>query len=512
MVYNLINSILIFSALFFLLLHQFYILQVQYYERIRYLKYVIKHYKQKKSILIILFMIILISLSFFLISDWLLIISNIILFIFFKNKEKNKLKYTKRIIRMIVMTSIILTILMIPIWLNISLYKVSYLILLYLFIPLLTIILSLIMTPIEYYLKNNYVIKAKNKLKLYHPLIIGITGSYGKTSTKNYLYNLLSIKYRVLMTPKSYNTLMGITKTINDQLLEEHQIFIVEIGVDKKNGMNRTLKLLEVDHCIITSIGPQHLSTFKSIDNILNEKLKLAHAVKENGFIYLNNNNEYLKLCEEKFIGKVIRYSYQKGQEVFVSNLQYQDKQTIFTYNDELHHEILSTNVIGKHLLENIIPCIHLAFILEVDIKKIKYQLRQLSNEAHRMEISVKDNITIIDDAYNSNVTGFRAALDVIKEMKGTRILVTPGLIELGKSWQKINYQLGQYATQCVDKVILVGQSQTVPFKDGLYSSNFNPVNLLVVSSFQQAKEIYLKEKDKCVVLVENDLPDITIN
>ena len=168
----------------------------------------------------------------------------------------------------------------------------------------------------------------------------------------------------------------------------------------------------------------------------------------------------------------------------------------------------LNTNVLGRHQLENLIGSILIAFYLGVDLKKIKRKVRYLNNESHRMEIKYLDNLKIIDDSYNSNVNGFKNALDVLEVQSRYKVLITPGVIELGQDWEKKNRELGSYASSKTDFVVLVGKSVTRPFYLGLVNKGFNESNILVVDTFQEGMEYIRGLDQEVVLLIENDLPD----
>lgn len=511
----LILSFLIFTIFSFVLLHEeLSILQTQFYELKRYFLYKKERDKKKiKSFVLISLILMNLVLFIYLRYKFLIIIIPFLLFIlcFQKRKERIiKLSITSRIKRLIIIYFLVLLISGFPFIYIAESYSYIYLFcyetIVYLLFKLVVSFVVILDYPLEKQIINKYKNLAIKKLKKINPILIGVTGSYGKTSTKNYLYELLSLKYRVCKTPKSYNTLVGILKSINEEMNENCEIMIIELGVDKVDGLNKVLSFLEFDYSIITSIGPQHLKTFITIDNILKEKSKILNKTKK--CIFLNYNNEHLRTLDLSKYCKTLTYSFYNDTNLIASNIKLQEDQMTFKLKYDREELELNTNVLGRHQLENLIGSILIAFYLGVDLKKIKRKVRYLNNERHRMEIKYLDNLKIIDDSYNSNVNGFKNALDVLEVQSRYKVLITPGVIELGQDWEKKNRELGSYASSKTDFVVLVGKSVTRPFYLGLVNKGFNESNILVVDTFQEGME-YIRGLDKEVVLlIENDLPD----
>lgn len=511
---------LILSFVFFLLFSLYFldeelaILQTQFYELKRYLIY--KKDKEKSQVrYILLISMILINLCLFIyykLKFLIVLFPFILLLMFYQNHHKRivKLKYTSRIKR-IIMIYLIITIILGQLFIYLSklhsyIFLFSFEFLIMIIFKLFVSLVILIDKPIEKLITFKYQSKAVRKLKRVKPILIGITGSYGKTSTKNYLYQLLSLKYRVCKTPKSFNTYLGIMKSINEEMDENCEVMIIELGADKVKGLDKILSILEFDYSIITSIGPQHLKTFKTIDNILKEKSKIFAKTKK--CIFLNYNCEYLRTLDLSRYCKSLTYSYYSDSDIYIDDIKTINNQTIFTLNTPNSKLNMATNILGKHQTENLLGSIVIAQYLGISIDKIANKIKYLINESHRMEIKQIGNIKIIDDSYNSNIKGFKCALDVLSVQEGYRVLITPGVIELGNEWERANRELGRYANGKVDFIVLVGKSVTRPLYLGLVTNGFNEENILVVDSFKEGKEYIESIKKEIVLLIENDLPD----
>ncbi len=375
--------------------------------------------------------------------------------------------------------------------------------------PLFVILANIINKPIELAINNHYVNDAKKLLSSSNAKVIGITGSYGKTSVKYYLATLLKAKYNVLMTPESYNTPMGIVKTIRSSLSALHEIFICEMGAKRVGEIKEICDIVHPDAGIITSVGPQHLETFKSLDNIKKTKFELADALPENGMLFLNGNDE--NIASFKGDRKNISYSV-NGTGMYNATIKsLSEKGTEFVVSCPEGECAFSTKLIGTHNVLNITGAIAVSHSMGVDLKSLKTQVAKLQSVPHRLELIPRGNDIIIDDAYNSNPSGTKAALDTLSRFEGVKILLTPGMVELGEKQDELNEEFGKNASKVCDYVILVGKNQTRSIYEGLEKAAF-PKDRIYVSSDLNDAITYaygLNTKgERKIILLENDLPD----
>lgn len=428
-----------------------------------------------------------------------------------KNKQKVSFSITNRVKRMLVTEIVIFVLMIIAGGIN------NCIILKLMIINVISIFIGMIANyiniPIEKHIQNKYIKQAKDILQSMPELIvIGITGSYGKTSVKNYLEKILSTKYEVLATPKNYNTPMGVVKTIRENLKSTHQIFICEMGARRQGHIKEICDIVNPSIGIITSIGPQHLETFKDINGVIKTKFELLeHVKKNNGIMFLNFDNEYLR--KEKTEGIKI-----KTYGIDNSNLDYNgyeinssSKGIEFKIIDELKQEaLLKTRLIGVHNVVNIMGAIGIANYLGVEMKKIIPAVRELKNVEHRLAVNTYGNMTIIDDSYNSNPISSKSAIDTLASFDGIKIVVTPGLIELGNDEEKYNYELGKNLSKVCDYIYLVGEEHSRPIKKGILENNFKQENIFTVNTPNEAVANIrmMNLKDKVNILLENDLPD----
>ena len=378
-------------------------------------------------------------------------------------------------------------------------------------LPIIVPIVNLIMAPIEKLISRRYIVLAKKKLKKYPNLIkIGITGSFGKTSTKFFLQTILSEKYSVLASPFSYNTPMGITKSIIQYLDFSHQILIAEMGARFVGDIKELCELVSPQYGIITSVGEQHLQTFKTLDNIKNTKYELVEGLAKGGLIVFNGENEICQeLYDKTYIDKMIT-GFNDKFDVFASNMVTDKSGTKFTLHIQGQSIDCSTKLLGEHNIEDILTAVALAHKLGLSLQEIANGISRLQPIEHRLQlISSSDNITILDDSYNGSIEGSKKALDILKMFEGEKIVVTPGLVELGVKEKQANIEFGERIAQVADKVIIVNVTHSLDIKQGLLNKNFDEKNIYQIDTLNSISSIIRKMQLKnCTILFYNDLPD----
>ena len=379
--------------------------------------------------------------------------------------------------------------------------------------PILVPLSNLINKPVEKAVQNWYINDAKRILSECPTLHkVGITGSYGKTSMKFYLDELLNSQYNTLKTPESFNTPMGVTITIRRDLKPTHEYFICEMGARRVHEIKELCGIADPHDGIITSVGPQHLETFGSIDNVLNTKFELADHVKaKGGKIYLNGDNELIRKKAPEYPNAVL-YGLNEGNHYRATDISVSDRGTEFTVtapNGETQR--FSMKLLGEHNVQNVLGAIAYAHGTGISLEKLTLPVKRIAAVPHRLQLLDKGgNMTFIDDAYNSNPSGCRAALNVLGLFDACRILVTPGMVELGAKQEELNFEFGQEAAKACDHIVLVGKAQTVPIYNGIKDAGYNMDNVFVADSLNEALDhvgAYQTDKKK-IVLLENDLPD----
>ena len=344
---------------------------------------------------------------------------------------------------------------------------------------------------------KGYIKKAKEKLAASEIKVVGITGSYGKTSTKNVLEKMLEVKYKVLATPRSYNTPLGIARTVNDNDLENYDVFIAEMGARNVGDIAELCAICPPEYSAITGICPQHLESFKSLENVVKTKGEIIDATAKKCYISTD--------CRDYFADSTGAIAFSDC----VSNVIADGKGTCFTLTLGGEKREVKTKLLGAHSAYNIGLCADIAFALGLSIDEIAGVIPELDFVEHRLQLIESNGVNILDDGYNSNVVGARAAIDVLKTLGGKKIVVTPGLVELGVLEESENNNLGARLVG-LDCVILVGETLVTAVKNGYIEGGGDPAKISIVPTLAAAQDKLqsIIEKGDSVLFL-NDLPDI---
>ena len=381
-----------------------------------------------------------------------------------------------------------------------------------LLLPLLVALAALAALPIEKSINRMYMRDAQRRMDAQPGLIrIGITGSYGKTSVKNILYTILSQKYNVLSTPASFNTPMGLTRVIRERLEPAHQIFLAEMGARHRKDIKELTDFIRPTIGVLTSVGPQHLDTFKTLDNIIATKYDLIRAIPADGFAVFNDDHGICADLYEKTLNTPKAIVSRKGGDLWAETVEVTAQGNSFTLcfadGDKLPCQ---TRMLGAHNISNILLACAVAKRLGLSNTQIQRGISQLVPVEHRLQLlKSTGGVTIIDDAFNSNPTGAKAALDVLSRFPGRRIIVTPGMVELGDQEAEYNRDLGREMASAADICVLIGKKHVQPIQEGLLAAGYPAENIHIFPSLNDATawlKGFMRAGD--FILYENDLPD----
>lgn len=468
-----------------------------------------------------IFPILVFIAGWFFVKQYAFMLFGCVYFLLFLIRPKNSyskkpLVVTARVKRLIVTASVlgIIIVAVIMIWQPDTRLLVIVLTVLSVLFFLYVALVNLINRPIELWINHWYFKDAQKKMEaMPHLKVVGITGSYGKTSTKYILTKILAEKYNVLMTPESYNTTMGVIKTIRMQLKPIHEVFVCEMGAKYVGDIKEICDLVHPQYGLITSIGPQHLETFRSVENIVNTKYELAESLPDKTKAVVNLSSPLIR--ENHRYDSAVTYGEQgePGVQYWAEDIVYGNAGTSFMVKSKQGLSIhLETRLLGKHNILNIVGAVAIADMLGVEPENIQFGVKKLQPVPHRLEMKPRNgNITIIDDAFNSNVEGAKSAVEVLGQFQEVqRILVTPGMIELGDKQYEYNYAFGKQAAAQCDYILLVGEKQTVPIQEGVKEAGFPAERLFVLHNLQEAlTKMHELANVPSVVLLENDLPDL---
>lgn len=318
------------------------------------------------------------------------------------------------------------------------------------YLPL--IIVRIILYPIELLVIQIEIFKTKQKIKSIKNLkVIAITGSYGKTSVKEILYQLIKDKYKTLRTPESYNTPLGIAKVIDWELDNSYEYFICEMAAYHRGDINNLCQMIPPTYGILTGITSQHLERFESLDNIIKTKFELYENIQ-------NKDNFVFNLKDENVLNEVKNRNIEKPTDYLqISSTEYSKSGSRFDIiqNGKIYH--VKTNLFGKSNIENITVATTMALKIGIDIDYLVSKIKNLRPIVSRSILKTLNKASIVDNTFSSNEESFKEMIETAKKVKGTKILVTPGLVELGEKESDINYSLGKLSINVFDKIILVG-------------------------------------------------------
>ena len=384
-------------------------------------------------------------------------------------------------------------------------------------LPVVMLVANILNKPLEAAISRWYYNDAKRRLRSMPNLtIIGITGSFGKTSTKHYLYRILSEKYNVLMTPGNFNTTLGVIRTVREHLKPHHQIFIVEMGAKQVGDIKEICDLVHPTIGIVTAVGEMHLETFHTQENILRTKFELIDALPADGLGVVNLDSEPIASRSMSHRCKVIGYAIDNAQADYkAQDIDYSTADTSFAIkSDKALREGYTTRLAGRGNILNLLAAVAVADHLQLSEAMQKRAMRQIEQIEHRLSVKrTAGGVTIIDDAYNSNPTGAKMALEVLRNFRraegGRRIVVTPGFVELGERQAELNHELGEVIASACDIAIVVNKVNREAISSGILKQGFSKENLIEADSFAEASaRLATMPRAGDVVLYENDLPD----
>ncbi len=418
------------------------------------------------------------------------VIYSVVSIVFYRKNLKKPLVFTKRVVRLLIAYAVfVIAFAIIQIFITqvYALVFCSVLILLF---------ANFVCKPIEKRIAQGFLIRAEDKIRRINPTVIAITGSYGKTSLKNILAQILSTQYKVCASPKSYNTPMGLARCINENLKDGDRIFIAEAGARYRGDIGEICRFINPKIAVITAIGNQHLSTFKTLKNLQNEKFSIITDSVESVFINGDTVKDILPIPKDKLVTVSGKNGTVKYDEVYIEN----EEQKFVVYAKNTY--TIKCSLLADYMPSTITLALAIAESLGISQKNIKNSINNLKPIAHRLEILYNDKDVIIDDAYNSNESGFISAINLVSSYKNKiKIVITPGVVELGKRQSEINMRLASYAYERVDYLFTYGINAEA-IKRGAGDK------CEICSSLDECMKRYKSIQGERVVLFENDLPD----
>ena len=301
--------------------------------------------------------------------------------------------------------------------------------------------------------------------------------------------------------------------TINNHLDKFDEILIAEMGAYKQGEIKTLCDMVHPKYGILTSIGTAHLESFGSEENIQKTKFELNESLPEDGIAILNLDDKKQREYDLKNNVKVIWIGInEKKADVIATNIKCTNKGSKFDIKFKGDKKLypFETKLLGNNNIYNILASVALGHELGMKIEELQQGVRKVKSIEHRLELKQIGNIYMIDDAYNSNPVGAKSALDVLDMMDGTKVVVTPGMVELGDKQDEYNKEFGKQIATVADYVILVGEKITKSIHEGLIESGYNKEKIYILNDVTKAYPLIesLKKKKDIYALFENDLPD----
>ena len=486
----------------------------------RYLKWIKKNFDKIMLGAEILQLFLIFFILFIKKSNYILILFGIIYFLLFirsfgishKEVVKKPLVVTARIKRLLcTITLIYLIMIYFSYKLNINVYLVLAILAYFqYFIALLAVKVN---KPVEKCVFLKFKHMALKKLNSMNNLkVVGITGSYGKTSSKNILNEILNVKYNSITTPKNLNTPYGLIITINNHLDKFDNVFIAEMGAYKIGEIKELCDLVKPKYGILTRIGKAHMELFGSQENIQKGKFELIESLPSDGVAVLNSDDPLQVNYNLKNKVKVLWIGIDNDADFKASNINVSNIGTTFdlVIKGDKNKYKFETKLLGYANIYNILAAIALGYEFGININQLQSAVKSVKPIEHRLELKKNGDIYYIDDAYNSNPVGSKMALDVLNLMPGKKIIVTPGMIELGSIEDEENTIFGENIADVCDEVILIGDKQTKAIQKGLKNKKYDEKHIYILEDVIDAFDLIKKLKGKdTYVLLENDLPDV---
>jgi len=371
--------------------------------------------------------------------------------------------------------------------------------------PLVVSGLVLGLQPFTVLVRNRRLAQAKAKRAMFPNVkVVGITGSYGKTSTKEFLAHILSAKFRVLKTPEHQNSEFGVANTILQKLTAEHQVFVCEMGAYKKGEIKALAQAAQPHIGIVTGVNEQHLATFGSMENLLSAEggEELIGSLPKGGAAILNGASQKLKaqISKLKTAARNVKFIV-AGEDVRAEDVRVEKEHISFT----VYGVKFRVPAYGGHNAQNLLGAIGAARELGMDLQEIAKAAASMPLELSPLKVKkAASGITVIDSTYSANPDGVIADLDYLGLYEGKKALVMPSLIELGPAAKEAHKKIGRKIAQVCDVAIITTREHFADIKEGAGGSE-------KVVYMENAQEILEKVKGADAILLESRLPETLI-
>jgi UDP-N-acetylmuramoyl-tripeptide--D-alanyl-D-alanine ligase len=383
-------------------------------------------------------------------------------------------------------------------------------------LPELLLVSDALMKPVQSAINGRFLRAAQRRLRLIDPVVVGVTGSYGKTSTKFAVARVLGDGGDVLASPASFNTTLGVARTINEELNDGHRVLVVEMGARREGDIAEICDVVHPKIGVLTAIGPAHLETFGSLDAVRRTKFELIRALPADGVAVVNvDDDEVRTLVDGGAVPEgvaTIRYGLDPGGKpgVTAKGLRQLPRGTAFTIVSGAEEVDVETRLLGRHAIGHVLAGVAVARALGKPLASLGPGIAGMTPAEHRLQIiDGAGGVVVIDDAYNSNPQGAAEALEVLRAMPGgKRIVISPGMVELGPEQHRANVEFGRHAAEVADVFIAVAPLNRAALLEGAAAADGIGETIAVGSLAEATARLAGLVSAGDVVLFENDLPD----
>lgn len=373
-----------------------------------------------------------------------------------------------------------------------------------LFMPLIYSLIVILIWPFDYLAKGSVINQAKQKVRSSKAKVIGIAGSYGKTTMKNVIGAVLSKNLNTIVTPDSVNTPVGISRWINQNLKSDTEVVIVEMGEHYRGDIKYLCQITPPDFAVVTGINEAHLERLKNIEGAIATIFEVLEFAKKDAVILLNKNDKNVNQNYSRFL--------KKQKPLFFSTevkAKFNQEELVWQA-DLLCLKNIKIPLLGKYAIADAGCAIQIAKKLSLTNEQIKAGLAEIKPVEHRLQpIKGAGGVLVIDDSYNGNPDGAKEAIETLKRFTGRKFYITPGLVETGNKAEEVHKQIGHQLAKVADKVMLIKNSVTPYIAEGLKEQKFAESDVIWFDSAPEAHQSlgnYLKEGD--IILFQNDWSD----
>lgn len=286
--------------------------------------------------------------------------------------------------------------------------------------------------------------------------VVGVTGSVGKTSTRDMVYSVVKQKYKTLKTEGNYNNEIGLPLTI--LRYHDEEVLVLEMGMNHLQEMSRLSMIARPDIACITNVGTAHIGELGSRENILKAKLEIINGMKEGSTLIINQDNDMLQTVELPHLN-VVRVGKGKEASIQASHIVLEETKSSFEVEYQGKKEIIEVPVQGEHNISNALIAIAVGIELNISLEDIKKGIQEFKLTKNRMDILEKNHKTVIDGTYNASVDSMKSSIDVLANYKKRKVAILADMLELGDYSQQLHEEVGSYvASKGIDILVCVGK------------------------------------------------------